>query len=112
MTKVEFRMTDDDLDLSEVTQKTLGMIKQWLKNENIHQTAVQEEMLNSHVSAMVGRAKSGEKLPEVDPALFTELSAKSLQLAKKTVALFNNLPIEEAYLLAVHYDVALANGRN
>ena len=50
-----------------------------------------------------------EKLPEVDPSLFDELSERSLMLARKTVQLFNSLPMEEAYLLAVHYEVAIAN---
>lgn len=109
MSKVEFRMIEDDLDLGEVTQQTLAIIKTWLDSENITQTQVQEEMMQSHVKAMVERAKTGEKLPDVDPTLFEELSDKSMQLAKKTVALFNSLPIEEAYLLAVHYEVALAN---
>ncbi|MCT6867884.1 MAG: transcriptional regulator, partial [Gilliamella apicola] len=59
--------------------------------------------------AMVERAKTLEKLPEVDPSLFDELSEQSLMLARKTVKLFNSLPMEEAYLLAVHYEVAIAN---
>ncbi|XKM14345.1 hypothetical protein RCS94_04015 [Orbaceae bacterium ac157xtp] len=104
-----FRMVEDDLDPEVITDQTLNIIAQWLESESISQNEVQKAMMESHIKAMVTRAKTLESLPEVDPELFAELSSESMALAKKTVALFNNLPFEEAYLLAVHYEVARAN---
>ncbi|OCG26507.1 hypothetical protein A9G45_00260 [Gilliamella sp. HK2] len=109
MTQIKFRMFEDNLESELVTQQTINIINSWLVQHQIIQNDVQKAMLFSHVKAMVERAKTLEKLPEIDPALFDELSEESLELARKTVALFDNLPIEEAYLLAVHYEVAKAN---
>lgn len=110
MIQPQFRMIEDDLDPTLVTQKTIEIINDWLKELHIEQNDVQKAMLLSHVKAMVLRARTLEKLPEVDPTLFDELSKESFELALQTVKLFDNLPIEEAYLLAVHYEVAKANG--
>lgn len=109
MSELLFRMIEDDLDPELITQKTIAVINEWLVNENITQNEVQKEMLFSHIKAMVNRAKTLEKLPDIDPTLFDELSNESMELARRTVKLFNNLPMEEAYLLAVHYEVASAN---
>ena len=109
MPQIQFRMIEDDLDPEVVTEQTIEIINRWLTEHQITQNDVQKAMLLSHVKAMVERAKTLEKLPEVDPSLFDELSEQSLVLARKTVQLFNNLSMEEAYLLAVHYEVAIAN---
>ena len=102
-------MIEDDLEPELVTEQTITIINSWLVQHQIIQNDVQKAMLFSHVKAMVERAKTLETLPEVDPELFDELSEESLELARKTINLFDNLPIEEAYLLAVHYEVAKAN---
>ncbi|WP_208609930.1 hypothetical protein [Gilliamella mensalis] len=102
-------MIEDNLDLELVTKQTIEIINDWLAECHIFQNDVQKAMLYSHIKAMVERAKNLEKLPKVDPMLFDEISEESLLLARKTIELFNNLPMEEAYLLAVHYEVAKAN---
>jgi len=109
MIRQPFRMIEDNLDPILITQQTIDIINEWLVLRHIKQNEVQKEMLFSHIQAMVYRAKTLEKLPDIDPVMFNELSAESLALAQNTVRLFNNLPIAEAYLLAVHYDVAKAN---
>lgn len=102
-------MIEDNLEPELVTEQTITIINSWLVQHQIIQNDVQKAMLFSHVKAMVERAKTLETLPEVAPGLFDELSEESLELARKTINLFDNLPIEEAYLLAVHYEVAKAN---
>jgi PRD domain protein (TIGR03582 family) len=102
-------MIEDNLEPELVTEQTITIINSWLAQHQIIQNDVQKAMLFSHVKAMVERAKTLETLPEIDPTLFEKLSEESLALARKTVKLFDNLPIEEAYLLAVHYEVAKAN---
>ncbi|MCO6537485.1 MULTISPECIES: hypothetical protein [unclassified Gilliamella] len=109
MNPIKFRMIEDNLEPELVIEQTITIINSWLVQHQIIQNDVQKAMLFSHVKAMVERAKTLETLPEVDPGLFDELSEESLELARKTINLFDNLPIEEAYLLAVHYEVAKAN---
>ncbi len=109
MSSIKFRMIEDNLEPELVTSQIIKIINGWLIEQQITQNDVQKAMLLSHVKAMVQRAKTLEKLPEIDPSLFDELSQESLALARRTVELFDNLPMEEAYLLAVHYEVAKAN---
>ena len=109
MNPIKFRMIEDNLEPELVTEQTITIINSWLAQHQIIQNDVQKAMLFSHVKAMVERAKTLETLPEVDPGLFDELSEESLELARKSINLFDNLPIEEEYLLAVHYEVAKAN---
>ena len=107
MPQIQFRMIEDDLDPEVVTAQTIEIINRWLTDHQITQNDVQKAMLLSHVKAMVERAKMREKLPEVDPSLFDELSEQSLVLARKTVKLFNRLSNKIAhviFLLAISKD--------
>ena len=105
----QYKMISDDLNPEFVTAEVIETINHWFREENIVQNDVQKAMLLSHVKAMVMRAKTLEPLPDVDPTMFDEISSASIDLARKTVALFDTLPMEEAYLLSVHYEVARAN---
>lgn len=101
-------------DISEataITTQVLADITAMLNADNIYTNAVQQQMLVSHVRAMVLRSITGEPLPEVDKSLFDEISAESMQLAKKVVDRFTTLPIEEIYLLSVHFEVAKDNNQ-
>ncbi len=92
-----------------LTEKVQAFINALLKSRNITPNAVQEQMLTSHVRAMAHRSLTGEPLPEVEESLFDEISADSLEMAKLVVEQFGNLPIEEAWLLSVHFEVAKDN---
>lgn len=99
-------------DVSEagaITARVLADITAMLSAENIYTNAVQQQMLESHIRAMVLRSITGEPLPEVDKSLFDEISAESMQMAERVVDQFDTLPIEEAYLLSVHFEVAKDN---
>lgn len=96
-------------DAEATTEKVLKDIQVMLNAENIYTNDVQQQMLASHVKAMVYRSITGEPLPEVEKELFDEISAGSMQMAEQVVNLFGNLPIEEAYLLSVHFEVAKDN---
>lgn len=109
MKEYKFRMIEDELNIKEVEEETIQIINEWLNQKKIIQTDVQKEMLRSHINAMVERAKTLEKLPEIEPELFDELSEESMEMARQTVELFDSLEKEEAYLLAVHYEVAKSN---
>lgn len=99
-------------DVSEagaITARVLADITAMLNAENIYTNAVQQQMLESHILGMVLRSITGEPLPEVDKSLFDEISAESMQMAERVVDQFDTLPIEEAYLLSVHFEVAKDN---
>ncbi len=96
-------------EASALTERVQAFINALLKSRNITPNAVQEQMLTSHVRAMAHRSLTGEPLPEVEESLFDEISADSLEMAKAVVAQFGNLPIEEAWLLSVHFEVAKDN---
>ncbi|UBX49788.1 transcriptional antiterminator [Providencia alcalifaciens] len=106
---VVFKMLEDDLDIHQVTQELLAVITDWLKLEGCYTTDVQQQMLESHLRAMVARAKTGEALPEVDISLFDEISSHSIALAQRVVDTLPGLAPEEAYLLSVHFEVARSN---
>ncbi|CFQ66639.1 PRD domain protein%2C EF_0829/AHA_3910 family [Yersinia frederiksenii] len=92
-----------------ITERVLAETTAMLNAENIFTNDVQQQMLTSHLRAMVLRSITGEPLPEVDKSLFDEISAHSMQMAQQVVDKFANLPIEEAYLLSVHFEVAKDN---
>ena len=109
MSNIRFNMVEDNLEPEAVTQSLLTIIDDWLKAEGAYTTDVQGQMLASHVKAMVTRAKTGEPLPEVDRSLFEEISDESMRLAERAVDMLPGLPIEEAYLLSVHFEIARSN---
>lgn len=95
--------------IRQLAERVLAQISQLYAAAGIHPDAVQLQMLTSHVKAMALRSLTGEALPEVEAALFDEISAASMALAQQVVDLFGNLPVEEAWLLSVHIEVATEN---
>ena len=102
-------LTPDSPALLRKTDLTLARIHNLLADQGIRPNDVQQQMLASHVKAMVWRAHSGESLPEVDLSLFEEISPLSLRLAEQVVAWLDRLAYEEAHLLSVHFEVAKEN---
>lgn len=106
-------MTEEKTDNAALTaqlgERMLAWTKALLADEGITPNEVQEQMLSSHVRAMAHRSVTGEPLPEVDFSLFEEISEHSMALAKKVVDEFGNLPVEESWLLSVHFEVAKDN---
>ncbi len=56
------------------TDQILARIHILLGDQGIRPNEVQQQMLASHIKAMVWRSHSGEPLPEVDLSLFEEIS--------------------------------------
>ncbi|WP_319928714.1 transcriptional antiterminator [Xenorhabdus santafensis] len=92
-----------------MSQELLTLIDKWLAAEGAYTTPTQQQMLASHVKAMVMRAKTGESLPEVDLSLFDEISPESIKLAAQVVEILPELAVEEVYLLSVHFEIARSN---
>lgn len=101
----------DTSGVTALTEQVLSDIAAMLGAENIYTNEVQQQMLESHIRAMVLRSITGEPLPEVDRSLFDEISADSMKMAEQVVEKFVTLPIEEAYLLSVHFEVAKDNNQ-
>ena len=95
--------------ISQLAARVLAQISELYAARAIRPNAVQQQMLASHVRAMALRSLTGEALPEVDAELFEEISTAAMALAQQVVDLFGNLPVEEAWLLSVHIDVAREN---
>ncbi|MDC9589075.1 PRD domain-containing protein [Xenorhabdus sp. XENO-10] len=106
---IHFNMAEGSLDPETVSQEILALIKKYLAAEEAYTTPVQQQMLVSHIKAMVERAKTGESLPEVDISLFDEISLESIILAAQIVETLPNLSVEEVYLLSVHFEIARSN---
>lgn len=80
-----------------------------MEKENIFMTDVQRLSLLSHLSAMVQRSITGEKLFQIDRSLFADISEESLQIAKEVKEYIGNLEEDEIYLLSIHYETAKQN---
>lgn len=102
-------LTPDSPTLLRQSDHVLARIQSLLGERGIRPNEVQQQMLASHVKAMVWRSHSGELLPEVDLSLFEEISPLSLQLAEQVVAWLDKLAYEETHLLSVHFEVAKEN---
>lgn len=99
----------ESTEATQLTQRVQVFIKALFESRSITPNEVQQQMLASHVRAMVHRSLTGEPLPEVEESLFEEISTDSLDMAKAVVEQFGNLPVEEAWLLSVHFEVAKDN---
>ncbi|MGL4858798.1 MAG: transcriptional antiterminator [Enterobacteriaceae bacterium] len=98
-----------ELSPEQVTEQLLAIIAGWLADEDAWTTEVQQQMLASHVKAMVVRSRTGEPLPEVDVSLFDEISDESKALSQRVVDMLPGLAWEEMLLLSVHFEIARSN---
>ena len=92
-----------------LADKVMNQIAALDAAHHIAANAVQQQMLASHVRAMAARSLTGEALPDVEAELFEDISPETMALAQQVVDLFGNLPVEEAWLLSVHFEVAKSN---
>ena len=95
--------------VQELADRVMRQIESIYQQHGIQPNAVQQQMLQSHVTAMASRSLSGEPLPDVEAELFEDIPSETLALAQQVVDLFGNLPREEAWLLSVHIEVARSN---
>lgn len=102
-------VAEGDADIQRLAARVMMQITRLFAAGNIRPNPVQQHMLASHVRAMALRSLTGEALPDVEADLFEEISPRSMALAQQVVDLFGNLPVEESWLLSVHFEVAKAN---
>lgn len=93
-------------EIQTLADKVMGQIAIIYARHGIKPNEVQQQMLASHVRAMALRSLTREPLPDVEAELFEDITPETMQLAQQVVDLFGNLPVEEAWLLSVHIEVA------
>lgn len=96
----------DQAAVRRLADQVLGRIPALLDMAGKYLTEVQQQKLDSHVLAMARRSLTGEGLPDFDKSLFDEISDTTRRLSAAVVALFGNLPEEEALLLSIHFEMA------
>ena len=90
------KLCEQAFDLSQIQCKEIGILM----------TDVQQLSLLSHLSAMVQRSLTGEKLIPIDRSIFSKVSRGSLSAAKKVKDSLKNLEEDEIYLLSIHFEAA------
>lgn len=83
--------------------------KEQLRKNKITPTSLQWTILVNHLNEMIKRSKAGEKMPEVDPEMFQEVSADALDIARSLTNQIGNLPEAEIYVLSIHFESAKQN---
>lgn len=73
---------------------------------DIRLTELQWTVLINHLKEMILRSTLSEKMTGVDPTLFAEVSADSLQIACDIVREIGNLSEDETYVLSIHFESA------
>lgn len=106
---VSINTANEERAIQALADKVMAQIADIFAAQKIYPNPVQQQMLTSHVRAMALRSITGEPLPEVEADLFEDISAASMALAQQVVDLFGNLPVEEAWMLSVHFEVAKEN---
>lgn len=108
-------MTGEALEIITTSeyQRELEALIDWLDAElsaaNIEPTDLQWTILINHLNEMFRRSKEQERIPEVDPEMFSEVSAIALDIADGVVKRISNLPQDEKYVLSIHFETAKQN---
>lgn len=100
------------IDESPNRQKLELIIKETsrlMASNEIQGTELQWTILINHLNEMIKREQTGEKIIEVDPVMFDEVSEEALMISKRVTDLVGVLPIDEMYVLSIHFESAKQN---
>jgi PRD domain protein (TIGR03582 family) len=87
----------------------LNKIQLLIKERKLHPTHPQWLSLVSHISAMVNRNMNEESIRDLNASLFSEVSSKSIEMAKVICGWLPHLHKDETYLLAIHFETIKNN---
>jgi PRD domain protein (TIGR03582 family) len=87
----------------------IQLVEGQLNQLAIQPNELQWTVLINHLSEMLNRSKTNEKLPDLDLSMFEGFSQEILAAAKFVTTQIGNLSDEEAYLLALHFETAKQN---
>lgn len=91
------------------TKEALAFTLNEMQTFNIVPTDVQVTVLSNHIAEMITRSKSGEKLMDVDPEMFKEVSSEAMTIADDLVKHIGNLADSEKYVVSIHFEAAKNN---
>ncbi|VDG22563.1 PRD domain-containing protein [Lactiplantibacillus mudanjiangensis] len=80
-----------------------------MRQSQIEPTELQIVILTNHLSEMVDRSISGERLASVDPEMFSSISPVALMIASQIVTHIGHLADSEKYVLSIHFETAKNN---
>ena len=102
------RIVNESPNQSELTA-VIERAQQQLEQHLIIPTELQWTVLINHLNEMIKRSKIGESIPTVDPEMFEGISEEALLIAAALVELIGSLPIDEMYVLSIHFEAAKQN---
>lgn len=83
--------------------------KEMMNVHNIVPTELQWTVLINHLNEMVIREREAGSIPDVDPAMFAEVSPEALEIADRVVKHVGQLSESEKYVLSIHFETAKMN---
>ena len=90
----------------ELIIKILNFIDTHFKSKKILPENYRWQSLANHISVMIQRFKTNEKLEKMDLSIFKSISKESVDFSKKiTDMISTTLEEEEVYLLSMHFEV-------
>lgn len=98
--------TIDSHAVQSLADRVIACVPDILRENGKAMDAEQMEKLATHMRAMARRSLTGEALPDFDTSLFDDVSDRAVSTARQIVAIFHNLPEEEALLLSIHFEMA------
>lgn len=93
----------------EKLEAVIMLLETRLAEHEIVPTELQWTILINHLNEMLKRSTSAETIPDVDPAMFTEVSKEALTIAAEVVETIGNLTEAELYVLSIHFEAAKNN---
>ncbi|MGC6767389.1 PRD domain-containing protein [Enterococcus sp. LJL51] len=109
------KLTDDaekivnESEYKQELEESIRKTEELLEAASVVPTELQWTILINHVNEMIKRSKANEKMTGVDPAMFEEVSKEALSIAGALVEHIGNLPVDEMYVLSIHFEAAKQN---
>lgn len=86
--------------------ESLLLVKSLSRKHGLVFSEQQELIFVNHVNEMIKRVEEEALVEGLDLALFKEISEEALTISRKIIQKIGDLPIDEVYLLAVHFENA------
>lgn len=99
----------DQSSYKEELMEVIRFCEKLLIKEGIVPTELQMTILINHLNEMLKRSYASEKMADVDPTMFAEVSAEALMIAHEIVQKIGNLSEAEMYVLSIHFESAKQN---
>lgn len=81
----------------------------YITKEKLSFNDMQRVVLINHLNEMIGRIKRGEKITEVDSLLFSDVSDRAIDIAKKVAKECGTEDVNEVFVLSIHFEAVLLN---